>query len=54
MNVVYYHRSFGDLELLDRTLISRSDYTAFQVPIPNFSNDPTLAGILDPTRSSPL
>jgi hypothetical protein len=50
INVVYYHRSFGDLELLDRTMISRSDYAAFQVPMPSFSNDPTLAGILDPNE----
>jgi len=47
MNLVYYRRSFGDLELLDRTLVGRTDYTAFQVPMPSFANDPTLAGVLD-------
>jgi hypothetical protein len=47
MNVVYYRRVFGNLELLDRTLINRSDYSAFQVSMPNFANDPTLAGVLN-------
>jgi hypothetical protein len=48
MNVVFYHRQYGDIAFTDRTLISRSDYTAVQVPMPDFSNDPTLAGVLDP------
>jgi hypothetical protein len=49
MNIVYYHRWYGDLTFLDRTLISGSDYTSFHVATPGFSNDPTLAGAIDPT-----
>jgi hypothetical protein len=49
-SLIYYHRVWGDLEILDRTLVNRSDYTSFQAPMPNFSNDPTLAGVLDPTE----
>jgi len=47
MSLIYYHRVWGDLELLDRTLVNRSDYTSFQAAMPSFSNDPTLAGVLD-------
>jgi hypothetical protein len=54
MNVVYYRRVFGNLELLDRALITRSDYSSFPVPMPSFSNDPTLAGILNPNESITL
>jgi hypothetical protein len=50
MSLVYYHRAWGDLELLDRTLITRSDYTSFQVSMPNFSNDPTVSSVLDPNE----
>jgi hypothetical protein len=50
MSVVYFHRQYGNLVFTDRTLISRSDYTSFQVPIPGFSNDPTLAGVLNPNE----
>ena len=46
----YFRRTYGDLVVMDRTQISRSDYTSFQVPMPNFSNDPTLAGVLDPSE----
>jgi hypothetical protein len=49
-SLIYYHRVWGDLEILDRTLVNRSDYTSFQAPMPSFSNDPTLAGVLDPTE----
>ena len=46
----WYHRSWRDLQVMDRTLIAPSDYTSFQTPMPNFSNDPTLvdSGVLDP------
>lgn len=54
MNLVYYRRSFGDLELLDRTLVTRSDYSAFQVPMPSFANDPTLIGVLGPNETLTL
>src|SRR5262249_27773826 len=48
MSVVSFHRQYGDLVFTDRTLISRSDYTSFQVPMPSFANDSTLAGVLNP------
>jgi hypothetical protein len=50
VNFVYYHRQYGNLELLDRTLVTRADYTSFQVAMPSFANDPTLAGVLDPNE----
>ena len=48
VTAAYYHRSYRDLEISDRTLISGSDYTSFTLPMPSFSNDPTLNGVLDP------
>ena len=45
----WYHRSWRDLQVTDRTLISTSDYSAFTVPMPSFANDATLSGVLDPS-----
>jgi hypothetical protein len=50
MSLIYYHRVWGDLEVLDHTLISAADYTSFKVAMPSFSNDPTVAGALDPSE----
>ena len=43
----WYHRSWRELEVSDRTLITKADYNAFTVRMPSFANDPTLAGVLD-------
>ena len=50
VNVGWYRRIWKNLEISDRELISTADYTAFQVPMPSFANDPDLveAGVLDP------
>jgi carboxypeptidase family protein len=50
VGATYYHRSFQNLTTNDRVNIIDADYTAFQVRMPSFSNDPTLAGILDPNE----
>lgn len=44
----YYRRTFQDMEMLDRELITRSDWTSFQVPIPDVSRDPQVAAIITP------
>jgi hypothetical protein len=50
----WYHRSWRELEASDRTLISAADYSSFTVPMPSFSNDPTLAGVLDANETLTL
>ena len=46
----FFRRSYRDFAVTDRTHIFPSDYTSFQVPMPNFSEDPSLAGVLDPNE----
>jgi hypothetical protein len=46
----WYHRSWRELEVSDRTRITKADYTAFTVKMPYFANDPTLEGVLDPNE----
>ena len=46
----YFRRTYRDLEVLDRGQISNADYTSFTLPMPDFSNDPTLKGVLDPNE----
>jgi hypothetical protein len=46
----YFRRTYRDLVAADRTNITLSDYTSFQTKIPNFSNDETLTGVLDPNE----
>jgi hypothetical protein len=42
----YYRRTFQDMEMLDRELITTSDYTSFQAPLPaDMSRDPDVAAI---------
>jgi hypothetical protein len=52
VNVGWYRRIWKNLEISDRELISRGDYTAFQVPMPGFAADQDLvaAGVLDPAE----
>src|SRR5437667_6748570 len=47
----WFHRTWHDLELLDRTLISASDYTSFQAAGPSIAADPDLvaASVIDPS-----
>lgn len=47
VGVFYYHRSFQNLTSSDRVQITGDDYTSFRTTMPSFSNDPTLAGLLD-------
>jgi Carboxypeptidase regulatory-like domain len=44
----YYHRTYQDIQDMDRTLISLSDYSSFQLATPDMSRDKTLAGVIDP------
>src|SRR4029453_17180546 len=37
--------------MADRSQIAISDYTSFTLPMPSFSNDPTLTGVLDPNET---
>ena len=53
----YYHRTFQNLSITDRTLINTSDYTSFTAPMPLFTSpnlaggvDATLNGVLDPAE----
>jgi hypothetical protein len=52
LNLGWYHRVWRDLEVSDRTMISTSDYSAFQLPMPSFANDKDLvaAGVLNPAE----
>ena len=49
VGAAWYHRSWRQLQVSDRTLISGADYTSFTTPMPSFANDPTLTGVLNPT-----
>ena len=46
----YYRRTFQDLEMLDRELITTSDYTSFPLPMPDVSRDPQAASVLNPAE----
>jgi hypothetical protein len=46
----YFHRSWRQLEVTDRTQITYADYTSFTTKMPDFSRDPTLEGVLDPNE----
>jgi hypothetical protein len=46
----WYHRTYQDLQQLDRTLIATTDYTSFTTPMPDVSRDATLVGVIDPTE----
>ncbi len=48
IGAMLYKRTIYEIELMDRSLISLDDYTPFTIPMPDFSNDPTLTGVLDP------
>ncbi len=42
----WYHRTYQDLQQLDRTLIATTDYTSFTIPTPDVSRDATLDGVI--------
>jgi hypothetical protein len=44
---MYYRRTWGNIGITDRTLISRSDYTSFQVPTPPTIQDPDVAAVVE-------
>jgi hypothetical protein len=45
----YYRRTFQDMELLDRELITKTDHTSFQAPLPaDIARDPAVAAIVSP------
>jgi hypothetical protein len=46
----FFRRTFHNVVSNDRVNITDADYTAFQVRMPDISNDPSLAGILDPNE----
>jgi hypothetical protein len=46
----WFHRAYHDLVATDHTQVSYANYTSFQVSMPNFSNDPTLTGVLNPNE----
>jgi hypothetical protein len=46
----FYRRTFQNLVSADRVNITDADYSAFQVQMPSVSNDPTLAGVVDPNE----
>ncbi len=48
----YYHRTYQDIQDMDRTLIGLSDYASFTATTPDVSHDPTLAGVIE--SGSPL
>jgi hypothetical protein len=46
----YFHRTYSDLHITDRTLITSADYTSFTTTMPDVSNDPTLTGVINPNE----
>jgi hypothetical protein len=50
VGVTYYRRTFHNLTSADRVNITDADYSSFQTRMPDFSNDPTLVGVLDPNE----
>jgi hypothetical protein len=45
----FYRRTFQDMEMLDRELITHADYTSFQAPLPaDVARDPEVAALVSP------
>jgi len=44
---MFYRRAWGNIAITDRSLISRADYTAFQVPTPAVTQDPDVAAVVN-------
>ncbi len=50
VGVGYFHRAYRNLVVTDRTQITSADYTSFQVKVPDVSNDPDVAAVIDPNE----
>jgi carboxypeptidase family protein len=50
VGAMYYRRTYDGIWRLDRTQISTSDYTAFQIRMPTIT-EPEVAAVLDPNES---
>ena len=50
MTASWFRRTWRDMEITDRGQITLADYTSFTLPMPDFSIDPTLKGVLDPNE----
>jgi hypothetical protein len=46
VSAAYFHRFYQNLEVTDRGQIATADYTSFTLPMPDFSRDATLSGVL--------
>jgi len=51
VGAMMYKRQIRNIAIADKSQIAASDYTSFTLPMPDFSNDPTLAGVLDPKET---
>ena len=54
VGAMFYKRKIGDLAFQDRTNIGASDYTSFQVAMPDVSKDPDVAAVLKATDMVPV
>jgi len=50
VGAMMYKRRVGDIQISDKSLITPQDYASFTLPMPDFSNDPTLTGVLNPSE----
>jgi len=50
LGAMLYKRRVGNIAISDRSQIAASDYSSFVLSMPDFSNDPTLTGVLDPNE----
>ena len=47
----YFRRVYKNIHITDRGQITNADFTSFTTTMPDFSQDPSLSGILDPTQA---
>ena len=47
----YYHRTFQNISISDRSNITNADYTSFTTPTPDFSQDPTIGSAINTTQT---
>jgi hypothetical protein len=51
VGAMLYKRQIRNIAIADRSQIALTDYTSFTLPMPDFSNDSTLSGVLDPKET---
>ena len=51
VGAMLYKRQIRNIAISDRAQIAPTDYTSFTLPMPDFSNDPTLSGVLNPNET---